>query len=42
MKQEESLKKMQELLKEYKKDKTSAKPLFRSMKEISTWLSTQG
>lgn len=29
-------------LEEYKADKTSAKPLFESMKEISSWLLSKG
>ncbi len=38
MSKQESIAKMLQALDAYKKDKSSAKPFFTSMKEISAWL----
>ena len=41
MTKEESIKKMQEAFKLYKKEKSGVKPLSQSMKELSAWLFTK-
>lgn len=42
MTKEEATKKMQEELDAYKKEKSSLKSYFTSMKEISDWLASKG
>ena len=41
MSKEESISKMHQALDAYKKDKSSAKQFFVSMKEISAWLQSK-
>jgi len=41
MTKEASIKAMKKSFEAYKQDKSSVKPLFTSMKEISTWLATK-